>query len=249
MSIRVEHYFSVENFEFSEIFPTDKPVWAVLVSKFKEQWIDCHLQPNVHLIETQDGLVQYTQRFCQTEAGWQKLTSARSDLPTFEVHAGAFIKDAAIELRAGVVVESGAYIAGPTLIGEGTVVRHGAYIRGGVITGTDCVIGHATEVKSSIFLNGAKAGHFAYVGDTVLGNNVNLGAGTKISNLKITNTEISLAVEDKTYHTGLRKFGAIVGDAVQTGCNAVLNPGTMLGPKCMVYPNASVKAQVYKAKV
>ncbi|MBU3956472.1 glucose-1-phosphate thymidylyltransferase, partial [bacterium] len=97
------------------------------------------------------------------------------------VHAGAFLMDDEIELGAGVVVEPGAMITGPVIIGEKTEVRQGAYIRGKIITGPGCVIGHTTEMKNAIMTGGSKAGHFAYIGDSVIGK-VNLGAGTKLAN-------------------------------------------------------------------
>lgn len=235
MSTQPHHYFDLENVHFSSIFDQNQPIWTVLGPKIKENWIKSQIQPNANLIQTEGGLV----------TKHQVIDVSRG---TFEVFPGAFIKDQEIEIREGCVIESGAFLAGPTILGKNTTIRHGAYIRGGVITGSGCIIGHASEVKSSIFLNDAKAAHFAYVGDSILGNGVNLGAGTKISNLKITNAEIVIRTEGKEFQTGLRKFGAILGDDVQTGCNSVLNPGAMLGAQCMVYPNASVKGVVFKEK-
>jgi NDP-sugar pyrophosphorylase family protein len=103
------------------------------------------------------------------------------------------------------------------------------------LVGDHCVVGHATELKNAVFLPGAQAGHFAYVGDSILGNNVNLGAGTKLANVKLQRSNVMVKVAGETYDTGLRKLGAIFGDHVQTGCNAVSNPGTLLGPGCMAY--------------
>lgn len=136
----------------------------------------------------------------------------------------------------GTVVEPGAYIKGPAIIGENCEIRQGAYIRGDVLVGNGCVVGHTTEVKNSVFMNGAKAGHFAYIGDSVLGNNVNLGAGTKLANLKITPGTVKLKLGDKVIDSNLRKFGALLGDNVQTGCNSVTSPGTILGKASMVFP-------------
>jgi UDP-N-acetylglucosamine diphosphorylase / glucose-1-phosphate thymidylyltransferase / UDP-N-acetylgalactosamine diphosphorylase / glucosamine-1-phosphate N-acetyltransferase / galactosamine-1-phosphate N-acetyltransferase len=145
----------------------------------------------------------------------------------------------------GTVVETGAYIQGPTFIGRQTEVRQGAYLRGGCLVGDRCVVGHVTEMKNSIMLDGAKAGHFAYIGDSLLGKNCNLGAGTKLANLKMINTTIQVKGVDRIYDTGLRKFGAVLGDHTETGCNSVTNPGTLLGPKSIVGPNATVKAGFY----
>ncbi|MGC1403982.1 MAG: glucose-1-phosphate thymidylyltransferase [Thermodesulfobacteriota bacterium] len=151
-----------------------------------------------------------------------------------------------IYLGPGTVVETGATIQGPVFIGRRTEVRQGAYLRGGCLVGDRCVVGHVTEMKNSIMLNGAKAGHFAYIGDSILGNDCNLGAGTKLANLKMVKNTIRVKGPDKIYDTGLRKFGAILGDATETGCNSVTNPGTLLGPKCIVGPNATVKAGYYR---
>lgn len=158
-----------------------------------------------------------------------------------QVSQDAYLLGKGIIIRAGAVVEPGAYIKGPAYIGEGTHVRHGAYIRGNVIAGKNCVIGHATEIKHALMLDGAKAGHFAYVGDSILGHNVNLGAGTKLANLKVFRGNIHVYHRGEKINTGLRKFGAILGDGVEMGCNSVANPGTILGKKSVVYPCVSVK--------
>jgi len=141
-----------------------------------------------------------------------------------------------ISIGEGSVVEPGAYIRGPCIIGKNTSVRQGAYIRGNVIVGDNCVVGHATEAKNTVFLNGAQAGHFAYLGDTILGVKCNVGAGTKCANLKLDWKEVIVRTEGQTFNTDLRKFGAILGDYVQIGCNAVTNPGTMVGPHSRCYP-------------
>jgi bifunctional N-acetylglucosamine-1-phosphate-uridyltransferase/glucosamine-1-phosphate-acetyltransferase GlmU-like protein len=156
------------------------------------------------------------------------------------IMAGAVFKGARISIGKGVLIEPGAFIKSPTIIGDQTEVRHGAYIRGNCLIGRNCVVGHVTEVKHSIFLNGAKAGHFAYLGDSILGNHVNLGAGTKLANLRFIRGDISIATPGSFVQTGLRKLGAILGDHVQTGCNTVTNPGTLLGKKSMVIPNTTV---------
>lgn len=156
------------------------------------------------------------------------------------VEDGAVLVGDLILLGEGSVIEPGAYVKGPCVIGAGVEVRHGAYIRGGVLVADRCVVGHATEAKNSVFLEGAKAGHFAYVGDSILGRDVNLGAGTKLANLKLAGDEVHVRCGDERIPSGRRKFGAILGDGVQTGCNSVTNPGTMLGPRSTVTPCASV---------
>ncbi|MCE5319364.1 MAG: UDP-N-acetylglucosamine diphosphorylase [Parachlamydia sp.] len=141
-----------------------------------------------------------------------------------------------ISIGQGTLLEPGAYIKGPCVIGKNCTVRHGAYIRGDLIAGDNCVIGHDTEVKNAIFLDGAHAAHFAYVGDSILGNRCNLGAGVKCANLKLDGAVVDLFMDGKRISTGLRKFGAIVGDGVQIGCNCVTNPGTLLGRGVLCYP-------------
>lgn len=145
-----------------------------------------------------------------------------------------------IFLGEGSVIEPGAYVKGPCFIGKHTEIRHGAYLRGEVLIGDHCVVGHTTEVKHSIFLDHAKAGHFAYIGDSILGYEVNLGAGTKCANLKLTQTEVSIMLDGKKYLTGLKKLGAIIGDYTQIGCNSVTNPGTLLGKRTLCYPLTNV---------
>lgn len=156
------------------------------------------------------------------------------------IMAGVVLAGKHIKIGKGVLIEPGAFIKSPTIIGDQTEVRHGAYIRGNCLIGRNCVVGHATEVKHSIFLDGAKAGHFAYLGDSILGNHVNLGAGTKLANLRFIKGEIAISTPGDQVKTGLRKLGAILGDHVQTGCNSVTNPGTLLGKKSMVIPNTTV---------
>lgn len=141
-----------------------------------------------------------------------------------------------IHIGEGSIVEPGAYIQGPCWIGKGCVVRHGAYIRGNLLTGDHCVIGHDTEVKNAIFLNKAHAAHFAYVGDTILGNGVNLGAGSKCANFKLDGQPVVIQYSDQRIETHMRKLGAIVGDRSQLGCNSVMNPGTLLGKEVCCYP-------------
>jgi UDP-N-acetylglucosamine diphosphorylase / glucose-1-phosphate thymidylyltransferase / UDP-N-acetylgalactosamine diphosphorylase / glucosamine-1-phosphate N-acetyltransferase / galactosamine-1-phosphate N-acetyltransferase len=163
------------------------------------------------------------------------------------VENGAFLMNPEeISIGKGTVVEAGAYIVGPCMIGENCQIRHGAYIRGNVIAGDRCIIGHATEVKNSIFFNGAQAGHFAYVGDSILGNHVNLGAGTKCANLRFDNHHVTITWEGRRIDSGLRKFGAIFGDHAQTGCNSVTNPGTLMGQGSCLGPCTTAHGVVPK---
>ena len=134
-----------------------------------------------------------------------------------------------------------ACIQGPTIIEENTEVRHCAFIRGSVIIGKNCVVGNSTEVKNSVIFNNVQIPHFNYVGDSVMGYRSHMGAGSIISNVKSDKSNVSVKFKDKKIDTELRKFGAIVSDFVEIGCNAVLNPGTIIGRNSSVYPTSMVR--------
>jgi NDP-sugar pyrophosphorylase family protein len=139
-------------------------------------------------------------------------------------------------------------IKAPAIIGDYSEIRQGAYLRGYCLVGKRCVVGHTTEVKHSIFLNDAKAGHFAYLGDSILGSRVNLGAGTKCATLRFLSGNVSIRTAISKLDTGLRKLGAIIGDDCQTGCNSVTSPGTILGPGSLVLPNVTAASGVHPRK-
>lgn len=139
----------------------------------------------------------------------------------------------------GTVVEDGAMIKGPAIIGRNCQIRHNAYIREQVIVGDHCVVGNACELKHSLLFNHATVPHFNYVGDSILGFKAHLGAGVKISNVKLIAGNIIIEVDGKPCDTGLRKLGALVGDRSEVGCNAVLNPGSIIGRDSVVYPNTN----------
>ncbi len=209
-------FFDLSEFEHASLFTADSWVWQGLVS---------------------------------LEAYLDRLFSTRSQEIGAKVASTASLIGDKIRIGTGTVVEDGASIVGPAVIGKNCEIRHGAYIRGQALLGDGCVVGHATELKHSIMLNGAKAPHFAYVGDSILGNDVNLGAGTKLSNLAVhseKSTEtgqrptIKITIEEHLVDTGLTKLGAVIGDETQLGCNSVTNPGCLIGPGTLVYPNASV---------
>jgi len=129
-----------------------------------------------------------------------------------------------------------ATIIGPVWIGARTEIRPGAFIRGNVIVGEDCVLGHACEFKNCLLMDRVQVPHFSYVGDSILGNGAHFGAGVICSNLRLDQQPVVVRHHGVTYETGLKKFGAIVGAAVEVGCNAVLQPGTLLGPRALVMP-------------
>ena len=156
-------------------------------------------------------------------------------------------EDVSIDSSNGIVhidgtatIEPGVHIIGPAYIGPNAIIRHGAYIREYSWICANALVGHSSETKHSILLPGAKAPHFNYVGDSVLGPGVNLGAGVKLSNLRNDGGEVHVRIEGERIASGLRKFGAIIGEGSQLGCNAVTNPGVVLGPRCMVMPNTTV---------
>jgi len=143
----------------------------------------------------------------------------------------------AVYIGRGTVIEQGAMIKGPAWIGEGCEIRNGAYIRENVIIGSGCVIGNSCEFKNCIVFDECQVPHFNYVGDSILGYRAHLGAGVILSNVKLDRQEITIVLPDgKILPTGLKKFGAIVGDHAEIGCNSVINPGSLIGRRSIVYP-------------
>jgi NDP-sugar pyrophosphorylase family protein len=142
----------------------------------------------------------------------------------------------AVFIGPGTVVEQGAMIKGPAWIGEGCEIRSGCYIRENVIVGSGCVLGNSCEFKNCVLLDEAQVPHFNYVGDSILGYRAHLGAGVILSNVKLDRREITVSSPQGLVPTGLRKFGAIIGDHAEIGCNSVLNPGSLIGRKSILYP-------------
>ncbi|HEY2810142.1 MAG TPA: UDP-N-acetylglucosamine diphosphorylase [Rhabdochlamydiaceae bacterium] len=154
-----------------------------------------------------------------------------------EISPSVFLSDpSTISIGQETVIEPGAYIQGPCIIGNRCIIRHGAYIRGGVVMGDECLIGHGTEIKNSILLDRVSASHFNYVGDCIIGNRVNLGAGVKCANFRLDHGTVFISLAGHRIETGLRKLGAIIGDGAQVGCNCVINPGTLLGKNSFCFP-------------
>ena len=142
-------------------------------------------------------------------------------------------------IGAGTVVEDGAMIKGPAIIGRNCQIRHNAYLREDVIVGDNCVVGNSCELKNVFMFNHCQVPHFNYVGDSILGHKTHLGAGVKVSNIKLDRTNVTVEMDGKPFDTGLRKFGALLGDGSEIGCNAVLNPGSILGRGAIIYPNVN----------
>ncbi len=149
----------------------------------------------------------------------------------------------------GTVIEHGAVIKGPAWIGDNCQIRTGVYIRENVIVGNDVVMGNSCEFKNSILFNGVQVPHFNYVGDSILGYKAHLGAGVILSNVRLDHHEIMVPGEDGMIATGLKKFGAIIGDHAEIGCNSVLSPGSIIGRKTMMYPGCHWRGVVGENKV
>lgn len=154
--------------------------------------------------------------------------------------------------KSATVFES-AYIAGPCIIDEEAEVRHCAFIRGSVIVGKGSVVGNSTEMKNSIIFDNVQVPHYNYVGDSILGYRSHMGAGSITSNVKSDKTLVKVSADGERIETGLKKFGAMLGDFVEVGCGSVLNPGTVIGKNSNIYPLSSVRGTVpansiYKSK-
>jgi UDP-N-acetylglucosamine diphosphorylase / glucose-1-phosphate thymidylyltransferase / UDP-N-acetylgalactosamine diphosphorylase / glucosamine-1-phosphate N-acetyltransferase / galactosamine-1-phosphate N-acetyltransferase len=187
------------------------------------------------------------------DAPWElldePLDQLLAGLPSSEIH-GQLAPDVhlagdRIVICPGARIHPTAVIEGPIYIGRGVEVRPGAYLRGGVWIGDHCVVGTNTEIKRAILLPHAKAPHLNYIGDSILGADVNLGAGTVLSNFRHDGGNIHIARDGQRIDTGRRKLGAILGDGVLTGCNSVLHPGVVVGRGTQIYPGVQLRPGVY----
>jgi len=225
--LRPEDFFDLDGFEFRGVFDRCEFVWDAL-----------------------KGVGRFALEYITSIDGDSTIRGT--------IMQGAHVDDRdAVVIGEGTVVEPGAFIMGPAIIGKNCQIRNGAYIRGDVIVGDNCIVGHTSELKNCIMLDTAQCPHFAYVGDSILGRRVNLGAGTKLSNVPVLSFKdedtgkrpsIKLTVEGKEYDTGLVKFGAVLGDGCQTGCNTVTNPGCLIGPHTLIYANVSLRKGYYHGK-
>ncbi len=136
----------------------------------------------------------------------------------------------------GTIIKSGVIFEGKCIIGKNCVIGPNSFFRGNVIIGDNTKVGNACEIKNSIILNNSSISHLSYIGDSVIGSNVNIGAGTVCSNFRLDEKEIFIKLKNKVYKTGLKKFGSIIGDNSKIGANTVLNPGTVLSKNCIVLP-------------
>ncbi len=137
-----------------------------------------------------------------------------------------------------------AFLGSPCIIGPGTEVRHCAFIRGSALVGENCVVGNSVELKNVILFDNVQVPHYNYVGDSILGYKSHMGAGSLTSNVKSDKTLVVVKSAQEQIPTGLKKFGAMLGDFVEVGCNSVLNPGTVIGPHTNIYPTSCVRGVV-----
>jgi bifunctional N-acetylglucosamine-1-phosphate-uridyltransferase/glucosamine-1-phosphate-acetyltransferase GlmU-like protein len=172
------------------------------------------------------------------------LPSERFDTP---IPPGVHLLGDRIVIGKGVHLSPGCVLEGPLFLGDDVEVRPGAYVRGGVWVGAGAVVGTNTEMKRAILLPGAKAPHLSYVGDSILGSRVNLGAGTILSNFRHDGREIVVPRGSERIGSGRRKLGAILGDGVLTGCNCVLHPGCVVGAGTQIYPGVTLRPGFYPA--
>ncbi len=238
----VENYFtSLEKFGHRGLFEGVRHVWEAVgkIGAYIESFIGELSRELSHEIPPEElslhaGMVSS-----------QGLLIARHDL---------LLRGLSIFIAEGATIEPGVVIKSGAIIGSGAELRQGAYLRGNAVIGEGAVVGHATEVKNSLFLDHAEAGHFAYVGDSLLGFHVNIGAGTKLANLQLrspamkkgeTIPTIKVPTGGESLDTGLVKLGAVLGDYVEIGCNTVTAPGTLVGPASWVYACMSVPKGVY----
>ncbi len=249
-----ESLFDTTTFDHSSVFSDSLPVWSALANlkaymdqyRYKSEL----LEPFTDGVPLQEPVIIHDNtlipvKACEIVYG----DACKGDLVISQdgrrlegaslIMAGAILIGVKIAIGKGSLIEGGATIKEPAIIGSRTEIRQGAYMRGYCLIGDRCVVGHTTEVKHSIFLDDAKAGHFAYLGDSVLGNNTNLGAGTKCANLRFIPGNVKIVVAGKIEDTGMRKFGAILGDSAQTGCNSVTSPGTIIVKKGIIMPNTT----------
>lgn len=153
-------------------------------------------------------------------------------------------RDKDIWIAKNATVATTTYIHGPAIIGENAEVRHCAFIRGNAIVGEGAVVGNSTELKNVILFNKVQVPHYNYVGDSILGYKSHMGAGSITSNVKSDKTLVTIRTEENIVETGLKKFGAILGDEVEVGCGSVLNPGTVVGSHTNIYPLSMVRGYV-----
>ena len=185
----------------------------------------------------------YLSRF---EYPWQALKGIRELIEALGPQLGSEYTEVspAVWVHATATVAPTAYLGAPCIIGAGTEVRHCAFVRGSALVGANCVVGNSVELKNVILFDNVQVPHYNYVGDSILGYKAHMGAGSLTSNVKSDKTLVVVKNGDEKLETGLKKFGAMLGDRVEVGCNSVLNPGTVIGPDSNIYPTSCVRGVV-----
>lgn len=188
---------------------------------------------------------QHSILFPPTEPVWTALSRIESYLEfrlqreiRTTMPQGVFIGED-VFIDEGVILEPGAVIKGPAWIGKNCTIRAGCYIRENVLVGAGCMLGNSCEFKNCILFDNCEVPHYNYVGDSVLGYKAHLGAGVVLSNVRLDRGEVRVREGRRNHATGLRKFGAVIGDHAEIGCNSVINPGSIIGRRSIIYPLSS----------
>ncbi|HDR7992365.1 MULTISPECIES: DapH/DapD/GlmU-related protein [Bacillus cereus group] len=226
LKIIIDEFIDYHHFFLKNIFKDEKKPWIIL-NRIPEIFREIFANKSIFVKE-------------------HKLFTGNEILNNNFTDSGAFVNENNVFIGEGSRIEAGAYVKGPAIIGNNVTIRSGAYIRENVIIGDNCIIGHASEIKHSILLNDAKAPHFNYVGNSIIGNNVNLGAGAICSNLKYLpyGGDIYVTLAGEKLSTDSRYFGCLVGDNSKIGCNVVINPGTIIGRNVISYPAIAIRGTV-----
>ena len=177
---------------------------------------------------------------------WQALNGIKALILSLGPTLGMDYEEVAptVWVHKGAVVAPSAFLGAPCIIGANTEVRHCAFIRGSALVGENCVVGNSVELKNVILFDNVQVPHYNYVGDSILGYKAHMGAGSITSNVKSDKTPVVVKTSDTQIPTGLKKFGAMLGDHVEVGCNSVLNPGTVIGRHSNVYPTSCVRGVI-----
>ena len=185
------------------------------------------------------------------EYPWQALKGIKELIVTLGAGLGEDYREISpqVWVHETAVIAPTAYLGAPCIIGAGTEVRHCAFIRGSALVGENCVVGNSVELKNVILFDNVQVPHYNYVGDSILGYKAHMGAGSVTSNVKSDKTLVVVKNGDEKMETGLKKFGAMVGDFVEVGCNSVLNPGTVVGRNSNIYPLSSVRGTVPEGSI
>lgn len=202
------------------------------------------------------SLARFAPFFAPDVAPWEWLPRIGSALAAAQIAPWSAPTPPALRIEGAVWIDPSVKlphigtILGPAWIGPDCELRPGVFVRGNVIAGAGCVLGNACEFKNCLLMDAVEVPHFSYVGDSILGNRAHLGAGVVLSNLRLDRQHVIVRPpEGPAIDTGLRKFGAIFGDGAEAGCNAVLNPGTLLGPRALVAPATAVSGCVPAAHI